>query len=133
MLSLRMVTLIQTLPPLIRFPDDFAHRESDKQAHFRYTYRYDVADILLNAAEVISGATALEVLAHELQAVMPADFAAASEEQWHAVEAVLYAIRSIGRLVPSDESTVLPPVRLPIEYVGRSTPFCLPTAYGAFI
>lgn len=143
-----MVDLSRRMTERLRFPDDFDRWTADKRDGFKFTYRYDVADVLLCCCDVADWREVLMGMAAKLQeelgrwqaaaARASSAAAAATAPGWQGVEAAMYGIRAIARYVSDDEGSVLPPLfallpQLPPNVEVRSTSFRLIGRYTRWL
>jgi hypothetical protein len=95
----------------LRYPDGFEHWHREERQDFKRK-RYAVADTLTEAAAVVGGAEALQILAGPLQELSAAVTAggaatAAAGFDWRVVEAALYCVRSISKEPPPPNDALL--------------------------
>eukprot|EP01138_Halocafeteria_seosinensis_P013372 gb/GECG01013658.1/.p1 GENE.gb/GECG01013658.1/~~gb/GECG01013658.1/.p1 ORF type:complete len:1187 (+),score=123.57 gb/GECG01013658.1/:1-3561(+) len=111
--------LVTVLTNVIQFPVEFSSWTADKQSEFKHEFRYDISDLYLDLCCILGSSVVLEILAERLDSQLNSfrstGGAGKIDRQtnlpvgtWQGVEATMYAIRSIGRYVPADESRVLP-------------------------
>jgi len=102
------VHLIQNIMGRLRYPDGFEHWHREERQDFK-RMRYAVADTLTEAAAVVGGAQALQIIAAPLQELLAcADAAAPSPSfDWRKVEAALYCVRSISKEPPPPDDPLL--------------------------
>ncbi|KAJ3128891.1 Kinesin- protein 6 [Nowakowskiella sp. JEL0407] len=98
--------LLDILMPLLRYPEDFETWPAKRSDDFR-DFRHEVGDVLKICVVMTGPQTALRRPFEMLQMVV------ASQQQgqalnWKDVEAVLFSIRAMGRVVSDDEKDVLP-------------------------
>lgn len=113
MLSPSLAALVPLVVRATQYPDDFASLQRDKQEEFRKAFRFELADVLLTVCAVLGVGKTLELLGGLLQSTLPPFAAAAaagpvSARVWRPLEACLFCIRSMGKVVPTSEATVIP-------------------------
>ncbi|KAL2608832.1 hypothetical protein R1flu_027405 [Riccia fluitans] len=92
----------------VKYPKGFEAWRKDELVDFKET-RYAVADMLLDAANVLGGETTLRLLSQPLLQ-MTASLSSGGTWEWEAVEASLYCIRVIAKTVPLSENVILPQI-----------------------
>ena len=98
----------------LRYPDGFEHWHREERQDFK-RMRYAVADTLKEAAVVVGGSQALQILASPLQeylartATATAGGAVTADAglDWRGVEAALYCVRSISKEPPPPDDMLL--------------------------
>ncbi|KAG5536760.1 hypothetical protein RHGRI_024256 [Rhododendron griersonianum] len=92
----------------VQYPQDYADLSREDLKDFKKT-RYDVADVLIDAALVLGGEATLKILYMKL--VEPGGSSGNGEHSnWRSAEAALYCIRAISDYVSVTEAEVMPQV-----------------------
>lgn len=89
----------------LRYPDGFEHWHREERQDFK-KMRYAVADTLIEAAAVVGGAHALQIIAAPLQQLI-VDAGANPNFDWRSIEAALYCVRSISKEPPPSDDPLL--------------------------
>ncbi|KAH7433967.1 hypothetical protein KP509_07G095100 [Ceratopteris richardii] len=128
--------IISLVSHRVKYPQGFESWRKDEIADFKQT-RYAVADVLVDAAAVLGGERTLHVLASGL---LQGGFMSpeAASWNWQSVEASLYCIRGIAKVVPRDEATIMPQVmmllpRLPVHPQLMYTAYLTIGAYADWL
>lgn len=98
----RLVALIRLR---VRFPDKYDEWSRDVQMDFKDS-RKDVADTLLETAEVLGSERLLQLLVEPLQQVAQ-EMAAGRPFDWRTAEASLYCVRGVNRCLPPSSPSPL--------------------------
>eukprot|EP00903_Cladosiphon_okamuranus_P011653 g10961.t1 len=135
-----LVGLIGVLAVLMRFPEDVDELSRNEMDDLK-RHRYDVADVLRDVCRILGGVECLRQVVLLLKQEL-ARFASLPRPDdpgsWTAVEACLFAIRSMGRDVPTDEETLVPQVvgmlpRLPSNSHVRYTATLIVGKYAEWL
>ncbi|KAI8543531.1 hypothetical protein RHMOL_Rhmol08G0225800 [Rhododendron molle] len=101
-------SLVSLVSFRVQYPQDYADLSREDLKDFKKT-RYDVADVLIDAALVLGGEATLKILYMKL--VEPGGSSGNGEHNnWHSAEAALYCIRAISDYVSVTEAEVMPQV-----------------------
>ncbi|KAL3676845.1 hypothetical protein R1sor_026793 [Riccia sorocarpa] len=92
----------------VKYPKGFEAWRKDELQDFKET-RYAVADMLLDAANVLGGEATLRLLSQPLLQ-MAASLPNGGSWEWESLEASLYCIRAIAKTVPLSENVILPQI-----------------------
>ena len=95
----------------LRYPDGFERWHHEERQEFK-RMRYAVADTLTEAAAVVGGAHALQIIATPLQESLSCATTSGAETispsfDWRKVEAALYCVRSISKEPPPPDDPLL--------------------------
>ncbi|CAM9473964.1 unnamed protein product [Scytosiphon promiscuus] len=105
-----LVGLIGVLLVLMRYPEDIDELSDDEVDDLK-RHRYDVADVLRDVCRILGGVQCLRqvVLLLEQELAKLATLAKPNQPgSWQGVEACLFAIRSMGKEIPTNEGTIVP-------------------------
>ncbi|XP_052183861.1 transportin MOS14 isoform X2 [Diospyros lotus] len=99
-------SLVSLVSFRVQYPQGYADLSKEDIKEFKQT-RYDVADVLIDAALVLGGEATLKILYMKL-----VQAAGRNDElsHWHPVEAALYCIQAISDYVSRTEAEVMPQV-----------------------
>ncbi|XP_058179294.1 transportin MOS14 [Rhododendron vialii] len=101
-------SLVSLVSFRVQYPQDYADLSREDLKDFKKT-RYDVADVLIDAALVLGGEATLKILYMKL--VEPGGSSGNGEHSnWRSAEAALYCIRAISDYVSVTEAEVMPQV-----------------------
>ncbi|KAF7135562.1 hypothetical protein RHSIM_Rhsim08G0163500 [Rhododendron simsii] len=101
-------SLVSLVSFRVQYPQDYADLSREDLKDFKKT-RYDVADVLIDAALVLGGEATLKILYMKL--VEPGGNSGNGEHSnWRSAEAALYCIRAISDYVSVTEAEVMPQV-----------------------
>ncbi|XP_057479377.1 transportin MOS14-like isoform X2 [Actinidia eriantha] len=99
-------SLVSLVSFRVKYPQDYADLSREDLKDFKQT-RYDVADVLIDAALVLGGEATLKILYTKLGEAV--DRCGNDEHSdWRPAEAALYCIRAISDYVSVTEAEVLP-------------------------
>jgi transportin-3 len=118
-------TLVTICLRLMHYPEGYADWPEDRKEDQR-RLRYDVADTLEDAARLIGSAACLALIygkfQQEVKTYGDAIAAGSATSHWEGVEACLFALRTIARQIPHDESAFTPHIMsvLPQFHVGHA-------------
>ncbi|KAH7865379.1 hypothetical protein Vadar_005817 [Vaccinium darrowii] len=101
-------SLVSLVSFRVQYPQDYADLSREDLKDFKKT-RYDVADVLIDAALVLGGEATLKILYMKL--VEPGGSTGNGEHSnWRSAEAALYCIRAISDYISVTEAEVMPQV-----------------------
>lgn len=153
-MSESLLAVVPTILLRLRYPEtqEWNATPVDKQDNFRHDFRYACLDVVLCAAKVCGYEVILQVLSDSLaeESDLLQGFLEKEKQRlkrnidtiegdgWQGIEASLYAIRGIGRVVPSNENKVLPEVLsmlpdLPYHTEIRATSYRVLGRYAGWI
>ncbi|KAI5816867.1 armadillo-type protein [Pyronema omphalodes] len=94
--------------------DDLFEGDREQEEKFR-EFRHAMGDVLKDCCEVIGATTCLKKAYSQIEIWMKNYISQTPETQlkfqnWQGLEAPLFSLRAMGRMVPSDEETVLPQI-----------------------
>ncbi|XP_047316788.1 transportin MOS14 [Impatiens glandulifera] len=101
-------SLVSLVSSRVQYPEDYGVLTTEDQKDFKQT-RYDVADVLIDAAVVLGGEATLKILYMKFgEAVARSQNEESS--RWQPAEAALYCIRAISDYVSFTEAEFLPQI-----------------------
>ncbi|KAK4402349.1 Transportin MOS14 [Sesamum angolense] len=100
--------LVALVSVKVEYPQDYADLSREDQKDFKQT-RYAVADVLIDAALVLGGDTALRILYMKLIEAV-SNCGQSQHTDWRPAEAALYSIRAISDFVSNTEGEVMPQI-----------------------
>eukprot|EP00752_Nemacystus_decipiens_P010447 g9307.t1 len=135
-----LVGLIGVLVLLMRYPEDVDELSHDEVDDLK-RHRYDVSDVLRDVCRILGGVECLRQVVFLLKQELATLGSLARPDEpggWQAVEACLFAVRSMGKDVPNDEETLVPQVvtmlpRLPANSHVRYTAALIVGKYAEWL
>ncbi|CAB1115460.1 unnamed protein product [Ectocarpus sp. CCAP 1310/34] len=135
-----LVRLIGVLVVLMRYPEDVDELASDEIDDLK-RHRYDVADVLRDVCRILGGVQCLRQVVILLDQELATLGTLARPDEpgaWQGVEACLFATRSIGRDIPTNEETIVPQIvgmlpRLPGNHHVRYTATLIVGKYSEWL
>eukprot|EP00752_Nemacystus_decipiens_P017466 g15660.t1 len=124
----------------MRYPEDVDELSHDEVDDLK-RHRYDVSDVLRDVCRILGGVECLRQVVFLLKQELATLGSLARPDEpggWQAVEACLFAVRSMGKDVPNDEETLVPQVvtmlpRLPANSHVRYTAALIVGKYAEWL
>jgi transportin-3 len=92
----------------LKLPEDFKELSNSNKDEFR-KFRYDVSDTLMDVAKCVGYEACLQKMSMAL-ANLQSLSQSGGVMQWQDIEAILFAVRAIGKFVPATESNLMPKI-----------------------
>ncbi|CAN0113344.1 unnamed protein product, partial [Hapterophycus canaliculatus] len=101
-------------------------------------HRYDVADVLRDVCRIVGGVPCLQQVVLILEQEVASLAKPNAPGSWQGVEACLFAIRSMGKEIPTNEGTIVPRIvemlpRLPANSRVRYTASLIVGKYSEWL
>ncbi|PKI63167.1 hypothetical protein CRG98_016352 [Punica granatum] len=119
-------SLVSLVSFRVQYPQDYQDLSHEDLKEFKQT-RYAVADVLIDAASVLGGDTALKILYVKLMEAV-ASYGNGEQSEWRPAEAALFCIRAISNYVSVAESEVMPQIMAMLPKLPQQ-PQLLQTGY----
>ncbi|CAN0101819.1 unnamed protein product, partial [Ectocarpus sp. 12 AP-2014] len=135
-----LIRLIGVLVVLMRYPEDVDELACDEIDDLK-RHRYDVADVLRDVCRILGGVQCLRQVVVLLDQELGTLGTLARPDEpgaWQGVEACLFATRSIGKDIPTNEETIVPQIvgmlpRLPGNHHVRYTATLIVGKYSEWL